>query len=147
MKTGQVFQTHFYSGGDKHTNRYDITREIENILHVYSDTKCCDYLHKFITQAILVTGAFTICIFAYLVLFQYHEEHQYPICGHSKSYHTSPLSCVCSFTDSPHHFDLRDYKLRPLMSYHSENPWSCYMFPVLRIFDTHSNLQEHNPRV
>jgi hypothetical protein len=86
-----------------------------------------------------------LCISA--VSFQYHEEHQYPICSHSRSYRAGPLSCEHSFTDSPHHFDSKDYKLRPLMVHHSENPWTCYMFPVLCVFDIHSDLQECNPCV
>jgi hypothetical protein len=63
------------------------------------------------------------------VLFQYHE-HQYPIRGHGRSCHAGPLSCARSFTDLPHHFDSRDYKLRPLMPYHSENTRACCTFPL-----------------
>jgi hypothetical protein len=59
------------------------------------------------------------------VLFQYHEEHQFPIRGHGRSCRAGPLG----YTDSPHHFDTGDYKLRPLMAYHSENTRACYTFP------------------
>jgi hypothetical protein len=67
------------------------------------------------------------------VLFQYHKEHQYPIRGHGRSCRAGPLSCARSFTDSPHHFDSGDYKLRPLMVYRSENTRE-FTFPVLRGF-------------
>jgi hypothetical protein len=60
------------------------------------------------------------------VLFQYHEEHQYRIRGYCRSCRAGALSCACSFTDSPHHFDFRDYKLRPLIMHQSENPRACY---------------------
>jgi hypothetical protein len=33
--------------------------------------------------------------------------------GHSRSCRADALSCARSFTDSPHHFDSGDYKLRP----------------------------------
>jgi hypothetical protein len=69
------------------------------------------------------------------VLFQYHEEHQYPIRGHGRSYRSGPLRCARSFTDSPHHFDSECYKLRPLIAYHSENERAFYTSPVLRVFD------------
>jgi hypothetical protein len=75
---------------------------------------------------ILTKRASAMCIFA--VLFQYHE-HQYPIRGHGRNFLAGPLSCARSFTDSSHHFDSRDYKLRPLMVYHSENPRACLRFP------------------
>jgi hypothetical protein len=58
------------------------------------------------------------------VLFQYHEEHQYPIRGHGRRC-TGPLSCARSFTDSPNLFDSGDCKVWPLMVYHSENPRAC----------------------
>jgi hypothetical protein len=72
-------------------------------------------------------GDFRCTLFRYLrfrisaVLFQYHEEHQYPIRGHGRSCRAVPLCCERSFTDSPHHFNSGDYKFVPLMVYHSEN--------------------------
>jgi hypothetical protein len=81
------------------------------------------------------------------VLFQYHEEHQYPIRGHGRIGCTGPLTCMRSFTDLPHHFDSGDYKLRPLMMYHSENPQTCYIFPALSVFTIHGDVQEHNLHV
>jgi hypothetical protein len=62
-------------------------------------------------------------------LFQYHEEHQYPIRGHVRSYRAGSQSCALSFTESLHHFDFREYKLRPLMVCHSENLRACCTFP------------------
>jgi hypothetical protein len=62
------------------------------------------------------------------ILFQYHEEHQYPIRGHGRSCRAGLLSCARSSTDSPHHFDSGDYKLRPVMVLHLENPRECYTF-------------------
>jgi hypothetical protein len=77
------------------------------------------------------------------VLFLYHEEHQCPICSHDRSCHACPLSCICSFTDLPHHFDSGNYKLRSLMVYHSENPWAFIHFPFYA-FDICCDSQEHN---
>jgi hypothetical protein len=68
---------------------------------------------------------FRICT----VLFQYHKQHQYPISGHGISCRAGPLSCARSFTDSPHHFESGDYKLKPLMVYHSENLRAFICFP------------------
>jgi hypothetical protein len=82
-----------------------------------------------------------------VVLFQYHEEYQYPIRGHGRTCHAAPLSCASSFTDSPQHFDSWYYKLTPLMTYHSQNPRTCYTFPVLRVFDIRGDSQERNLRV
>jgi hypothetical protein len=42
-------------------------------------------------------------------------------------------------------FDYRDYKLRPLLVYHSENQRVCYAFPVLRVFDVRGDSQERKP--
>jgi hypothetical protein len=60
------------------------------------------------------------------ILFQYHEEHQYPIRGHGRTCRAGPLSCARSFTDSPHHFDSGYYKSRPVMVHHSENTCACF---------------------
>jgi hypothetical protein len=79
------------------------------------------------------------------VLFQYHEEHQYPIRGHVRNCRAGPLSCARSFSDSPHHFDFGDCKLRPLMVCHSEDARAYYTFSVLRFFDTRGNSHERNP--
>jgi hypothetical protein len=79
--------------------------------------------------------------------FECHEEHQYSIRGHDNSCRASAQSCARSFTDSPHHFDSWDYKLRPLMVHHSENTRACYTFPVLRGLNIRGDLQERNPRV
>jgi hypothetical protein len=63
-----------------------------------------------------------------VVLFQYHEEHnKYPIRENGRSCHAGPLSCARSFTESPHHCDSGDYKLRLLMVFHSENLWALYV--------------------
>jgi hypothetical protein len=62
------------------------------------------------------------------VLFQYHEEHQYPIRGHGRSCRAGPLSCARSFTESPHHLDYGYYKLRSLIVYHSENLQGFILF-------------------
>jgi hypothetical protein len=51
-----------------------------------------------------------------------------------QNYRAGPLSCASSFTDSPHHFDSGDYKLRPVMVYHSENQRACYTIPVLFLY-------------
>jgi hypothetical protein len=85
------------------------------------------------------------CFRVSAVLFQYHEEHQYSIRGHGRSCYAGPLSCARSFTDSPHHFDSRDYKLRSLTVYCSENLRECYTFPVLRVFDTAAILKNATP--
>jgi hypothetical protein len=76
------------------------------------------------------------------VLFQYHKEHQYPIRGHGNSCQTvlHPLSCAGSFTDSPHHFDSGDYKLRPLMVYHSKNLRAFIRFPFYA-FSIHAGIR------
>jgi hypothetical protein len=72
------------------------------------------------------------------VLFQYHEEHQYPIRGNGRSCCAGPLSCVHSFTGSPHHCDSANYKWRPLMVCQSQNPRACDTFPILHVFNIHS---------
>jgi hypothetical protein len=82
-------------------------------------------VHRWILLYALPLSMFLIST----VLFQYHEEHQYLIHGHGRSYHAGPLSC--SFTNSPHYFDSGNCELRPLMVYHSEKP--CYMFSILHI--------------
>jgi hypothetical protein len=75
----------------------------------------------------LSLSAFSLSAFSLsAVLFQYHKEHQYPIHGHGRSCRACPLSCARSFTDSPRHFDSTDYKLRPLMVYHLEDPRTCH---------------------
>jgi hypothetical protein len=76
------------------------------------------------------------CFRMSVALFQYHEEHQYPICDHGRSRHAGLLSCTRSFTDSSHHFDSRDYKLRPLMECHSENMRAhlCFLFDAFFIY-------------
>jgi hypothetical protein len=71
----------------------------------------------------------SVCFRISTALFQYHEEHQYPVRGHDRSCRVGPLSCARSFTDSPHHFDSGDYKFWPLVVYHSENPRACYTSP------------------
>lgn len=68
----------------------------------------------------LSTGDYTILLHA--VLFQYHEGHQYIIHRHGKSCCAGPLSLMCSFADSSHHFDSKDYKLRPPVVQDHENP-------------------------
>jgi hypothetical protein len=94
--------------------------------------------------------SFSVTLFSFSLsawLFQYHEEHQYPIRGHGRSCRAGPLSCARSFTYSPHHFDSGDYKFRPLMVFHPENALACCTFPVLRLFDINDDTQERNPRV
>jgi hypothetical protein len=59
--------------------------------------------------------------------------------------HAGPLSCACSFTDSLHHFDSGDYKLRPLMVHHSEILQACYTSPFSRVFDIHSDSRNVTP--
>jgi hypothetical protein len=99
------------------------------------------------------TGDFRYTRFRYprfrisAVLFQCHEEHQYPIRGHGRSCRADSLSCARSFTDSPHHFDFGNYKSKPLMLHHSENARAYYTFPILRVFDIRDDSQERNPRV
>jgi hypothetical protein len=68
-----------------------------------------------------VTRAFDIRVFAYL-LFYFRIMRSPP-----------PL---------PRYVDSRNYKLRHLMAYSSENPRACYTFAV---FDIRGNLQEGNP--
>jgi hypothetical protein len=63
------------------------------------------------------------------LLFQYYDEHQYPIRGHGRSCRACPMSCARSCTDSPHHFDSGYYKLRPDMEYHSENSRAFIRLP------------------
>jgi hypothetical protein len=46
-----------------------------------------------------------------------------------RSYRAGPLSCARSFTDSPHHFDSMDYRLRPVLVNHSENTRIFIRFP------------------
>jgi hypothetical protein len=70
-----------------------------------------------------------------VILYQYHENHQYPIRGHDKGCHAEPLNC------SPQHFHSADYKLRLLMVHHSENPWAFYVLPFV---DIRGDLQESN---
>jgi hypothetical protein len=69
------------------------------------------------------------------VLFQYHEEHQYPIHDHGRSCRAGQLRSARSFTDSSHHFDSGYCRLRPPMVYHSENSralklFSFYVFSI-----------------
>jgi hypothetical protein len=107
----------------------------------------CFIVYLGIAQMTLVIRAFAFpCFRISAVLFQYHE-HQYPIRGYGRSCRAGPLSCSRSFTDSSHHMDSGDYKLRPLMVYDSENTRACYTFPVLRIFDIRGHSQESKTRV
>jgi hypothetical protein len=87
-----------------------------------------------------------ICTFAIrgFISVSWRPSISYP--RRRRSCRAGPLSCARSFTDSPHHFDSGDYKLRPLMMYDSENPRVCYTFPVLRIFNIRDDSQECNSR-
>jgi hypothetical protein len=67
-----------------------------------------------------VTHYTRLCISAFV--FECREEHQCPIRGHGRSCSSGPLKCARSFTDSLHHFDSGNYKSRPYVVYHSENP-------------------------
>jgi hypothetical protein len=81
-------------------------------------------------RATLVIRAFGIRVFAYFPdLFQYHEEHQYPIRGHGRSCRAGPLSCLRSFTESRHHFDSGNYRVRPVIVCLSKNPRTFIHFP------------------
>jgi hypothetical protein len=108
-----------------------------------------EHVTRLVRCTLWSTGHYTcfcyphFCIF--MVLFQYHEEHQYPIHSHGRSCCAGLPSCARSFTDLLHHFDSGNYKLRPLMVYHSENSWAYHIYPVLCIFYIHGNSQEHNP--
>jgi hypothetical protein len=50
-----------------------------------------------------VTHYLCFCVFA--VLFHCHDEHQCAVCDHGRCCHTCPVSCICSFPDSPYDFD------------------------------------------
>jgi hypothetical protein len=85
-------------------------------------------IHSFI-QLTFIICAFVSAFRTSAVLFQYHEEHQYPIRGHGRNCRAGPLSYARSFTNSPHHFHSGDYKLRPLMVYHTKNIRASIRFP------------------
>jgi hypothetical protein len=69
----------------------------------------------------LVLRAFVIRVFA-------HPRFYFSINILSAATDKGPLSCARSSTDSPRHFESGDYKLRPLMVYHSENPRAFIRF-------------------
>jgi hypothetical protein len=106
---------------------------------------CVTVIHLFLFTSVFSTGASCYMHFCHLnfhisaSLFQYHEEHQYPIHSHSRSCCAGSLNCTHSFTHIPHPFESRDYKLRPVIAYHCDNPETCYIFAVLCIFSMCSN--------
>jgi hypothetical protein len=79
----------------------------------------------------------------FTVLFQYHEEHQYPIRGQI----LNPITCV---EPSP---GLSGNVMQMIRSA-SQNSgasltskWRCYTFPVSRVFIIRGDSQERDPRV
>jgi hypothetical protein len=69
--------------------------------------------------------------------------------GVSMSYlfpsYTLPKRCAHTFTDSSHHFESEEYRLIPLMGYHSEKPWAfiCFLFYVFLIYVAIQKMQPH----
>jgi hypothetical protein len=94
-------------------------------------------------QVTLVIRAFAVRVFAY-PRFYFRIMQNISILS---AVTVEAAAQARSFTDSPHHFDSRSYKLRPFMVHHSENTRACRTYSVLRVFDIRGDLQETTSRV